>query len=136
MIWAARRGASEIVKVLMHHEADPNIVGAHGSSSLINAVKHGHAECAKILLSSPKVNVNQTDRDGRTALSYAAKHGSVEMARMLLEKGAYLNLADQNGDTPLIKAVKHGNLDTVKALLLNFADVDAKGKVCMCWCRV
>ena len=129
MIWAARRGASDIVKCLMQYKADPNIVGANGSSSLINAVKNGHTESAKVLLSNPKVNVNQTDRDGRTALSFAAKRGSVEMTSMLLERGAYLNLADQNGDTPLMKAVKNGSLGTVKALLARFADVDAKGKV-------
>jgi len=129
MIWAARRGASDIVKCLMDYNADPNIVGANGSSGLINAVKNGHVESAQILLNNQRVNVNQTDRDGRTALCYAAKRGSVEMTTMLLERGAYLNLADQNGDTPLMKAVKKGSLETVKALLANFADVDAKGKV-------
>ena len=129
MIWASRRGAADVVKCLLENDADPNIVGANGYSSLIHAVKGGHEACVKLLLSASKINVNQSDRDGRTAISYAAKQGSASLVSMLVEKGAYLNLAERNGDTPLIKAVKHGSLDTVKVLLNHFADTNIKGKV-------
>ena len=129
MIWAARRGYSNIVKCLMEYEADPNVIGANGCSSLIMAVKGGHTNCTFVLLSNSKVHVNQADRDGKAALSYAAKLGSIEIISKLLERGAYLNLPDNNGDTPLIKAVKHGHLEAVKVLLSNFANVDVKGKV-------
>ena len=129
MIWAARRGASDVVECLLHHHADPNIVGSNGCSSLINAARGGHSECVDVLLTSSKINVNQSDSNGRTALSFAAKLGKVAMTTALLERGAYLNLADHNGDSPLMKAVKNGSVETVKKLLSNFADVDAKGKV-------
>jgi len=130
LFWACRRGYVDIAQCLLDYEADPNIVGSNGSSPLLNAMKGNYTDCVSVLLRSPHLNVNQSDRDGHTALSFAAKLGTEQMVSQLLQSGAYLNLTDHQGDTALIKATKHGHPNVVKILLAKFADVDIKGKDC------
>ena len=72
-----------------------------------------------------RVNVNQTDPQGRTALSYAAELGNAEMAKELLDARASPDQRDRTGNVPLHWAANNGRVDVIKVLLAGHATVDA-----------
>lgn len=54
-------GFSEIVKLLLEHDASPNIVDSKGSSPLHLAAWSGNVDIVRLLLSGPSIcNVNLT----------------------------------------------------------------------------
>jgi ankyrin repeat protein len=105
LLFAAREGCVECVKVLLDARADVNIVDAESHSAMILALINGHVDVAAELIKGG-IDVNLADRVGRTAL-YAAVDlhtvpgsnrpapretddvlTSVDVIKMLLEKGA------------------------------------------------
>ncbi|HKF71693.1 MAG TPA: ankyrin repeat domain-containing protein [Stellaceae bacterium] len=75
-----------------------------------------------------RVNVNQTDPQGRTALSHAAELGNVQMTQELLDARASPDLRDALGYVPLHWAANNGRIDVIKALVAGHATVDAPDK--------
>jgi len=74
---------------------------------------------------SRRVEVNQTDTQGRTALSYAAELGNAQMAKELLDARASPDQRDKLGDVPLHWAANNGRIEVIKVLLAGHATVDA-----------
>jgi ankyrin repeat protein len=72
-----------------------------------------------------RVNVNQTDPQGRTALSHAAELGNAQMAQELLDARASPDLRDTLGYVPLHWAANNGRVDVIKALAAGHATIDA-----------
>jgi uncharacterized protein len=72
-----------------------------------------------------RVNVNQTDPQGRTALSFAAELGNFQMAKELLDAGAAPDQRDKAGNVPLHWAGNNGRVDVIKVLIAGHASVDA-----------
>lgn len=68
MIYAAQKGHTEIVKLLLDADADPNIQAIDGSTALILAVELRHKEIVRLLLEAG-ADSNIKDKDGRTVLS-------------------------------------------------------------------
>ena len=112
---------------------------------LCRAIAANQVEIAKLILQSPKVEVNKrgTYVDGfnntweRTPLIVAAKRGFTDLVELLLEKGADINARDRinglsldRGSTALILAAWGDHLDTVKALFAHAqrADVNLRDK--------
>ena len=110
MLFAAREGCVDCVKVLVAAKADINIVDAESQSALIVALINGHVDVAAALIAGG-IDVNMADRVGRTGV-YAAVDlhtvpasnrpapretddalSSVDVIRMLLDKGANVNAA-------------------------------------------
>ncbi len=75
-----------------------------------------------------RVNVNQTDSQGRTALSYAAELGNAGMAKELLDASASPDQRDRQGDAPLHWAANNGRVDVIKVLLAGRAAVDVQDR--------
>jgi len=91
---AAKRGFSNIVKILLENGADPNAV------------------------ISPPTDPAQT----YTALHTAAQESNNEIIALLIKSGANVNVATGYGETPLISAALYGNESTVNVLLKHGAD--------------
>jgi ankyrin repeat protein len=72
-----------------------------------------------------RVNVNQTDPQGRTALSYAAELGNTEIAKELLDARAAPDQRDKLGNVPLHWAANNGRVEVIKVLIAGHATVDA-----------
>jgi ankyrin repeat protein len=105
LLFAAREGCVECVKVLAAAKADVNAVDAESQTGLILALINGHVDVAAELIRSG-IDVNMADRVGRTGL-YAAVDlhtvpasnrpapretddslSSLDVIRMLLDRGA------------------------------------------------
>ncbi len=76
--------------------------------NLIEAVKHGHLEQARIILDADTGLANQKDESGATPLHYATFHGHRPIVELLLERGADINSTDsQFGATPAGWAIEY-----------------------------
>jgi ankyrin repeat protein len=85
---------------LLEKHADPNLWTSDGWTPLQLAVSRRAIKCAHILVSSPRVKVNDLTIKG-TALHIAAKMEFIEMVKLLMDNKANEHLPDNNGDTPI-----------------------------------
>lgn len=73
--WAARRGKTEMLAVLLHAGAPIDAVNMHGWTALHEAAWHGHADAIKYLISQGADCSLPDHRTGLTALQMALKSG-------------------------------------------------------------
>jgi ankyrin repeat protein len=110
LLFAAREGCVDCVKVLASAKADINVVDAESQTALILALINGHVDVAAELINSG-IDVNMSDRVGRTGLIAAVDLHTVpasnrpapretddtltsfDVISMLIEKGANVNAA-------------------------------------------
>ena len=91
---------------------------AVGYTLLHRAVIENELEIVKILLDSPKIDVNiQSKLSEETALHYAARYGHLEIAQLLL-KHAEIDTAlkDTWGKSPLARAMSEGQIEVWQAI--------------------
>ena len=127
LISAAEKGHTEIVKLLLDHDAEVDAGDKYGRSALMRATWYGHDAVVAILLDRG-TDVNASDTWGHTPLMMAAKGGHISTARTLLDQGAYLNEKDNWGITPLMYAVTNNRTEAARFLLKMGADVNAESK--------
>ena len=133
---AAAKDNIEIVRLLLNHGADPNIVNGNCVSALSNAANNGNEEMVKLMLSRG-ANVNMqiepcsdSNDDGIiTTLQSASYYSNESMVRLLVAEGASL-VVDR--DDSMFKSALHaasaaGQMDNVKVLLELGSDVNLKG---------
>jgi len=84
--WAAIRGNTEIVRMLLDKKADVDPRTTDGMTPLHYAARQGHVEIAKVLLENG-ADINGLDASGWTALHWAALYGREGMTKFLLEAG-------------------------------------------------
>lgn len=110
---AAEAGYTEIVRILLSAEADPNLGGA--TTPLEAAVVEGHIETVSALLESG-AEVNLAVEDGFTPLMTAAATGDLRLVRCLLDAGARPRKTNDDGDTAITLAQEEGHDAVVKLL--------------------
>lgn len=103
--------------------------GADGMTPLMYTVELPSQECTRVLLGSPKININAKDALGYTALHFAcSQNGQTDAVKLLIQAGASLNEAEQEqGNTPLIFAAVNSHLESVR-LLINAPGIDVHKK--------
>jgi ankyrin repeat protein len=151
LLFAARQGSLECVRVLTKSGADVNQTSADGSSPLLVAVQNGYYDMALYLMDHG-ANVNLANSKGWTPLYLAVKDrnqettaipgpdtdGVLDFIKTLLDRGANPNLRIQvetevhqgmtsawlkeAGATPLLRAALCGDLPVVRLLLDHKAD--------------
>jgi hypothetical protein len=103
VLWAARGGRTEIVKILLERGANPNVVehGNNNMTPLIWAAALDNLECVRMLLEHG-ADVNAFTTQGYTALMQAAQNGTPATVRVLLDHGADRSLVNgYQGQTAL-----------------------------------
>lgn len=85
--WAALRGHTEIVKLLIARGAKVDARNSSDWPALGQACGQGHIEAALALIKAG-ANVNISFDGGKTPLMCAAYQGNTELAKLLLENGA------------------------------------------------
>ena len=125
---ASRHRKIEVVKVLLEHGADSNILNIYGQSSVLKSYE-SRKNHTSVLLQHGKA-MNLQDPDGWTSLMVASGYwGSIDILKVLLEHGADPNTQSLFGKTSLMK-VFHGHnchmIDMARLLLQYGADPNIK----------
>ncbi|KAL0384832.1 UNVERIFIED_CONTAM: PRA1 family protein E [Sesamum radiatum] len=94
LIWAAGHAQKDSVKVLLEHNADPNVKTEDDITPLLSAVAAGSLACLELLIKAG-ATVNVT-AGGATPLHIAADGGSPEIINCLLQAGADPNATDES----------------------------------------
>jgi ankyrin repeat protein len=125
--WAAQRGMTDVVKLLLHSGADPNICTPKGNSPLQYATEARTPDCIQPLLDYGAI-IDQCDVEGQTPLHSATAHQSdLAYYRPLIEAGADPNWATIPKVTPLGSVVLEGHAEAVEYLVASGADINLKG---------
>ncbi len=114
LMWAVRKGRTEIVEALLREGADPNTTGK-GATVLMRAALQGRAEIVNMLLDAG-ADPNIADKRGFTALMAAASWRHAVVVRALLEEGADPSAADEKGRTA-IQIVKEDTYLTSREII-------------------
>ena len=101
-----------LLKVKVHPDADAY---DDGCTSLLNATRHGHVDCVKVLLKAG-ADVEMACWDNETALEVAVEGGHTEIVRLLLEAGA-ADYHEELNVTALQLAREKGHKACVKLLM-------------------
>ncbi len=119
---AASNNSLPLVKLLIEHDADVNVVPGGGGSPLYYALK-ADQELMEYLLKHG-ANVNVQDMWGMTPLYSATVNGDAEKVELLLKYKANPDIKMKKGWTPLAMAIGQERIDLVKLLLAHGANIE------------
>lgn len=119
---AAQEGHLELVKYLLHANANVHAQTQTGDTALTYACENGHTDVADLLLEC-NADLEHESEGGRTPLMKACRAGHLCTVQFLISKGANVNRQTTNNDhTPLSLACAGGHLTVVELLLSHQAD--------------
>ena len=121
LFYACERGFFSLVRLLLDHQAQPNLVDHHQISPLSIATRRGHDEIVLLLLQSG-ASVNQCANDQTTPLYHASYEGHWKCVYHLLRFHANVHLRKNSGASPLFVAARNGHHRIVKHLLKHGAN--------------
>jgi ankyrin repeat protein len=113
LMYAAREGRGELVRLLLERGANPNTVAGDWQTPLIYADVGGHPDLVRLLLE------RVTDLD--VALFHSAYSGRANLVRLLLERGVDVNWRNSDGWNALDMAGHGKYWDIVRLLLTHGA---------------
>jgi len=116
---AARKGAAEIVSLLVARRANVAQRSPVGDTALLMASLNGDLRVIRELLSA---GAELNPEKGWTPLHYAAFSGKADAVRLYLDVGAEKDAVAPNGYTALMLATRNGHVEAAKAVL--YADPD------------
>ena len=128
--WAARHGATEIVRLLLVAGADLGVTTRLGKHTPLHvASRAGQASTVSVVLDAGAA-VNALTTTGATPLHFAATAGNVDTLTALLDHGADANAREPVwGQTPLMFAAAADRGDALAVLLARGADPGLAGMV-------
>ena len=123
---ASENGRVPVVRHLIEHGADVNMIGGLHRRPLNAAAFSGDLETISLLLGK-NIDIDPDDeyRYG-SALGAAARKGHDNIVRLLIQKGWNVNKTFKHYHSALVAAATYGHVDVVKVLLMN--NVDAKSR--------
>ncbi|KAL1610698.1 hypothetical protein SLS60_002368 [Paraconiothyrium brasiliense] len=125
LMWAAFRGRTDVVKLLIDRQANPDVKEEpNGQSILMLAAHGGRAEIVEMLLDRNAV-LEYTTQSSPTALAIASEAGHESVVKLLLDKGANREARDDQSLTPLMHAVDRGYTNIMQLLLDRGAKINA-----------
>ena len=111
--WAARKGHTDVAKLLIEHGADVNAKEDYRGETPLHWAKD--ANIAQVLIEHG-ADVKAKSRWDTTPLHEASSMGHTDVAKLLIDHGADMNAKDKDGRTPLLWAAYNGHTDVVKIL--------------------
>ncbi|KAF4957171.1 hypothetical protein FSARC_11380 [Fusarium sarcochroum] len=113
--YAAERGSTSIVTLLLEHGVDVDVSNPTGQTALQCASRSGFEDVVKLLLENG-ADVNAKDENEQTALHGAAGQGHLNIVKMLLDAGADADMEDLDGNVAIHFAERRHCLDVVDLL--------------------
>ena len=92
------KGNEKVVGMLLDYNADPNLTDMHGTTALLEAVKHGHEEIID-LLKRNDANVAMEEKLEASVLCQAVFDGDNTLLQRLLRAGVNPDAADYDKRT-------------------------------------
>ncbi|XP_071145817.1 uncharacterized protein [Mytilus edulis] len=133
LFMASSRGFIKVVKLLLEHNANPNLVNSFNDTPLFAACENGYTEIVKLLLEF-QADPNLYNNYNVSPLQVVVANGFSDVVSLLLTHGANPNDNANGNGLPLILASQRRSYNIV-ALLLNFnADPNIcnfKGETCL-----
>lgn len=115
--WAAARGDSKIVRLLLKYGASPNAVDRISQGPLRSSMKATDPTCMKLLLKAG-ANVDQRDQWNQTCLQSAMYYPDpTPFVVPLLDAGADINARDIVGYCPILEACLNNHTAAMEILL-------------------
>lgn len=124
--YAACSKKSEILKLLLEHNASCNVQDNLGNTPLHLAIDKNILHCCEILLKVNNLEVNLANKEKDTPLHLAAKKGLKNIIDKLLNLNADCRVSNASGNTPLHLAGAGGLQNVVEKLLEKQAYCEAK----------
>jgi ankyrin repeat protein len=124
--WAAARGNTETLGLLLNHGANLKARATGGRTVLHHAVEFGTVEAAVTLLEAYPQLLEMSDDVKLTPLQLAALTGKTSLIELFLSKGARLHQRDIGGSTALCYAALAGQFGAVQLLVAKGAAVNDK----------
>ena len=116
-MWAAWRGDSESVAILLDHGADPQATSFNGNSVLIYAAYGGSIDCMSLILGTG-ADINHTSNSLLTPAMGGSKLGdNLAIAKVCLTSGAAIEASRRQKFTPLYVAALTNRVESVAFLL-------------------
>ena len=110
------------IRTLLELGADPNIQDNNSDTAMILALKAGHLNPLRYLLTNNGSDSNLAGGGGDTALHWAARQNMHQAVDALIrEAGANLNPTNERGETPLDVAALTGGVEAASILILRGA---------------
>ena len=124
ILWAAKNGHDDFIKVLISAGADYSSTNHEGMNALHLAAAHGHELIVRELFNYGCTLVT-TDKNGWNPLHRAAYNGYTTVVRLLLDLGANIEALDGSTWTALHRAASMGQTEVIQLLLERKASIDA-----------
>ncbi len=124
---AAERGDLQATDRLLAQGANVNTTNMYAGTPLIAALRSGHIDVARVLLSH-KADVAYRPWAGEEAIHCAARLGDASLLATILAAGGNAAAVTPQGETTLTLVISSGNLDAVKLLVEHGADVNYQKK--------
>ncbi len=128
LYWAALRGDSQAVSLLLGAGADRHIKNNHGAGILTAAILSSNVQCVLEILENC-CDINCRQADGYTPLHYSCRYNlGVRVVKALLRRGADRNAKTTLGHTPLMIATFNMRTAVAKFLIDCDVVIDIQGK--------
>lgn len=111
--YACYYGHASIVEILVTLRVNCNKVSIDEWTPLQLSAYLNKAECVRVLLSHPNIQVNKVTKFRGTALHLACAQGNPAIVKMLLEKNAHIDIEDHMKRTPIEYAKTDEILDII-----------------------
>jgi ankyrin repeat protein len=128
--WAARHGATEVVRLLLNAGADRGVTTRLGDHTALHVASRAGQASTVLALLNAGAAVNALTTTGTTPLHFAATAGNIDTLTALLDHGAHANAREPVwGQTPLMFAAAADRGDALAVLLARGADPGITGTV-------
>ena len=87
---ASMKGNVDVVAKLLEYHCDPNLQDVHGTTALMEAVKHNHEDVCSILLASG-AHLSLCESQAASTLCQAVFDGDTMLLRRLLKANIQVN---------------------------------------------
>ena len=117
--FACSEGRMEVLKFLLHHEADVNAENKFQYRPLHSASNNGQFEIAEYIVESHGAQIEAEDKRGYTALHLTCMGNGdrLQLAEYLVDKGVPLDSQDKDNKTALFHVSSRGNLEIARLLI-------------------
>ena len=118
----------ELYPILLENQSLVNKKDQKNETLLSYALKRKNIEIAKLIISSPLLDLTYQDNKGNTYLHLAVISQLEDIIKSLIKKGININLQNNDGNTALHLAYNTGDIIFIAALVENKVDLNIKNK--------